>query len=186
MQQLKQRTPAQVAAVHTLESSGISTGITLLVAAVQYTSLHGLNWTGLGSTMGVAFVATMSMMYKSLMLNSQIMQGVKDSANQGWQFLLAELKNITAALTGGKPVPTSLPAATSPIAVDVQGLAMALKAELMKPVDQQPTRPSVEAVRTNTPPAQPLPAVQPISAYPPNTGAPATVNWQPPQRPYGG
>lgn len=177
MQQIK-RTTAQVAAFHTLESAGISVGISVLVAAVQYLSTNGLNVAGLGTAAGGTFVGAMLMMYKSLLMNAQVVQGAKDTVGEGWQFLQAELRNIAMALTGGKPIPSSLPTATSPIAVDVQGLAMALKAELMKPVDQQPTRPSVEAVRANTPPVYP-PA-------PPNTGAPATVNWQPPQRPYGG
>lgn len=210
MQNLKQRTPAQVAALHTLESSGMSVGITVLVAVVQYLSTSGLNLAGLGTVAGGAFVASMLMMYKSLIINQQILGGAKDTAAQGWQFIQAELRNISNALTGGKPVPAQVPAPTAPLAVDVQALARQLAQELMKtraapapaPVPARPqipdlpTQPQVDVVRTNTPPVppgQPAPIYLPnpavsatqLPAYPPNTSATGTVMY-PTQPPYQG
>ncbi len=179
MQQVK-RTPPQVAALHTVESAGIGVISTVVVAAVQYLSTHGLNVTGLGTAAGGTFVGAMLMMYKSLIMNTQVVTGAQDTVGQGWQYLQSELRNIANALTGGKAIVPPV-APTSPVAVDVQGLAQALKAELMKPpadVTQQATRPAVEAVRTNTA-AQPAPPL-----FPP--AAPGTMNWQPPARPYGG
>jgi len=192
MQQVK-RTPPQVAALHTLESAGIGVLSTVVVAAVQYLSTNGLNITGLGTAAGGTFVGAMLMMYKSLIMNTQVAQGAQDTVGQGWQYLQSELRNIANALTGGKPAQVSAP--TSPIAIDVQTLAKQLASELMNvprpDVTQQATRPSVEAIRQSTPPvqAQPLyapnPSAAPPQTYPPTT-ATGTVNWQPPQRPYGG
>lgn len=182
MQNLKQRTTAQVAAFHTLESAGIGVGISVLVAAVQYLSTNGLNVTGLGTAAGGTFVGAMLMMYKSLIMNSQVISGAKDTVGQGWQFIQAELRNITNALTGGKPIPAQLPTPTSPMAIDVQSLAQELANALMKTrpqqapipprpqVDQLPTQPQVDVVRAPTPPP-----VQPAPLYAPNPTINATA-----------
>lgn len=199
-------TTAQTVALHTAESVGLSALITVVVGIFQYLSTAGLNLPGLGATAGVSFLGAMSMVYKSLSTNSQVMAGVADTVGEAKAGILAELQNITAALTGGKPVPAQLPAVTSPVALDVQRLAAELAAALMKtrqgaPVPPRPqipdlpTQPQVDVVRTNTPPvpAQPpiyLPPNPSVSAtqppmYPPNTSATGTVVY-PTQPPYQG
>lgn len=75
-------TPAQAALFHLIESLIASIVLTVIVGAVQYISVHGLNWPGLEATAVSAFLGALSMAYKSVSSNPNTGQAVLDTVGE--------------------------------------------------------------------------------------------------------
>lgn len=128
-------TPAQTIFLHSVESAGLSALLTIMTAAGQYAILHGLYWPGLWGVLSVAFLAQMSMIYKSLASNPQTAQAIADTTQQ-----------IASQVS-----PSNQPGWPPVVHVDVPQLAATLKDELVKQ-SQQPVH-----IQTSTIPVQAQP-----------------------------
>ena len=88
-------TPAQRALLHAGESALRSAALTIGAGVYQYVVTNGLNIPGLLGFLGIAFVAQLAMIDKSIRSNPQLTQGELDTAKN----LPAELKALPDALT---------------------------------------------------------------------------------------
>ncbi len=173
-------TTAQTVAVHTLESAGASVLITVVLGVGQYIATNGLNIQGLTTCAGTLFVGCMAMVYKSLLLNTQVMQGAADTVNEVRMAVQADIQRLIQTLTGGQTIPTPQ-LLQAPASLDAASVADTILQHL--DLGQVASGLATELMKVRMP--QSMPAVQPQVVPPRPTAQPsAAFLQQQPQPPY--
>ncbi len=151
-------TPAQRALLHAGESALRSAGLTIAAGVYQYVVTNGLNIPGLLAFLGIAFVAQLAMIDKSIRANPQASQALSDTVLDLPQEI-KELPGLVHMLHGkvdqvfatqhthptslaaiGQAAPSSSVAATSMSGQPMQSLTLAAPAQPAQ-VPQQPFPP---------------------------------------------
>ena len=112
-------TPAMAALLHTGESAVSSALLTLVIGLVQQISTHQTDWTTLLTVFGSGFIASLGLIYKSVLSSPDLPQAESDAANEAKllaQQALAHIENLfpllhthnTALQSTVQPVPSSI------------------------------------------------------------------------------
>ncbi len=126
-----QKSPQLIAALHTLESVGISAAITFVTGFFQAVGMNGLNWPVLGTVATSLFIGCMTQIYKSLKGNPLFVQQIIGFFQQLYAShvaLTGKIDALSNQIAGQTPVvinnhPAALPAVSTPI-VQQTGSAM--------------------------------------------------------------